>query len=245
MNSSNITWTAPLQDESSIHNSEYGIFNQRHSSNGGIFANASIIPNLPVVQYTESHDTEIPANFKNNHTNQPIDHRSQGSNSLHHENYHILDSRYGAPTPIASSISSNYPPPQGTYSDYIIGDPKYTNSLHNLSVSEENTLDCNYPSVGLEISSSHCDTPPNLNEIDHVLPNNNCKTKRQLPYAQLLFKALSEAKDYSMPLREIYSWFENKTDKTHDKETRGWQNSIRHNLSMNAVSISLDYVDIY
>lgn len=245
MNSSNITWTAPLQDETSIHNSEYGIFHQRHSSDAGIFASASTIPSLPVAQYTESHGMEIPTNFKNNPNNEPVNLRSRGSNLLHHENYQLSDSGYGASTSLGAYFGSKYPSSQGSYSGYLINDPKYRNSLQDITVGEDNMLGCNYPNVGMGISSSQCNTPLNFDETDHTLSNNNCKNKRQLPYAQLLFKALSEAKDHSMPLREIYSWFEKKTDKTNDKETRGWQNSIRHNLSMNAVSLSLGCISTY
>jgi hypothetical protein len=42
-----------------------------------------------------------------------------------------------------------------------------------------------------------------------------------------------------MILRDIYEWFKNNTDKASASETKGWQNSIRHNLSMNGVCLSL------
>ena len=54
------------------------------------------------------------------------------------------------------------------------------------------------------------------------------------PYATLIFKALRSAPGNRMILKEIYKWFENNTDKNKNG-TKGWQNSIRHNLSMNAV----------
>ena len=72
----------------------------------------------------------------------------------------------------------------------------------------------------------------------------NSKSKRQLPYAKLLFTALSRSPDHSMALRDIYKWFDDNTDKTKEKESRGWQNSIRHNLSMNAVSSSIMFSEI-
>lgn len=59
---------------------------------------------------------------------------------------------------------------------------------------------------------------------------------RELPYAQLIYRALMEAPGHTMILRDIYDWFLKNTDKAADKETKGWQNSIRHNLSMNGVS---------
>lgn len=54
------------------------------------------------------------------------------------------------------------------------------------------------------------------------------------PYAQLIFRALKEAPGYRMVLKDIYRWFEKNTDKAR-KSSKGWQNSIRHNLSMNGV----------
>ena len=57
------------------------------------------------------------------------------------------------------------------------------------------------------------------------------------PYAQLIFRALKGAPGYKMVLKDIYRWFEKNTDKA-SKSSRGWQNSIRHNLSMNGVRTS-------
>jgi hypothetical protein len=61
--------------------------------------------------------------------------------------------------------------------------------------------------------------------------------KSDEPYAQLIYKAFMSRHDKSMTLQEIYQWFRENTDKTKS-EGKGWQNSIRHNLSMNGVRIS-------
>jgi hypothetical protein len=55
------------------------------------------------------------------------------------------------------------------------------------------------------------------------------------PYAQLIYKALYHAPNRTMVLREIYDWFRKNTDKGRSPESKGWMNSIRHNLSMNGV----------
>lgn len=55
------------------------------------------------------------------------------------------------------------------------------------------------------------------------------------PYSQLIYQALRESKDCKLQLQDIYYWFEKNTNKGKEA-TKGWQNSIRHNLSMNAVS---------
>lgn len=70
--------------------------------------------------------------------------------------------------------------------------------------------------------------------------------KTEEPYAKLLYRALMSAPDHAMTLQEIYQWFRENTDKDVKKENtpkrpgknaEGWQNSIRHNLSMNEVRV--------
>lgn len=55
------------------------------------------------------------------------------------------------------------------------------------------------------------------------------------PYAKLIHRALMSAPNHAMILQEIYQWFRENTSKG-SSESKGWMNSIRHNLSMNAVS---------
>ena len=58
------------------------------------------------------------------------------------------------------------------------------------------------------------------------------------PYAQLIYRALKSVPSHSMVLKEIYEWFEQNTDKPQTStSSKGWQNSIRHNLSMNGVRL--------
>ncbi|TVY81234.1 Forkhead box protein J3 [Lachnellula suecica] len=53
------------------------------------------------------------------------------------------------------------------------------------------------------------------------------------PYAKLIYRALMSAPNHSMVLQEIYEWFRQNTAKG-SSDSKGWMNSIRHNLSMNA-----------
>ncbi|KAM0441094.1 hypothetical protein ACHAPT_000399 [Fusarium lateritium] len=66
--------------------------------------------------------------------------------------------------------------------------------------------------------------------------------KPEEPYAQLIYRALMGAPGHAMTLQEIYQWFRDNTNKESKNENtgkksgknaEGWQNSIRHNLSMN------------
>lgn len=57
------------------------------------------------------------------------------------------------------------------------------------------------------------------------------------PYSRLIWEALMSTDEKMLPLQGIYQWFEKNTTKGKNDESKGWQNSIRHNLSMNAVRV--------
>ncbi|KAK6438445.1 hypothetical protein LTR95_005361 [Oleoguttula sp. CCFEE 5521] len=53
-------------------------------------------------------------------------------------------------------------------------------------------------------------------------------------YAQLLYRCLRDAPSHTLSLRELYKWVQAHSQKAKDSTSKGWQNSVRHNLSMNA-----------
>jgi hypothetical protein len=59
----------------------------------------------------------------------------------------------------------------------------------------------------------------------------------ETPYAQLIYQAFMSNPRHALKLQEIYQWFLENTDKGQPGQGKGWQNSIRHNLSMNGVGI--------
>lgn len=80
------------------------------------------------------------------------------------------------------------------------------------------------------------DVPLGGFETDH-------ESKEKGPcYANLIYQALMEAPGHKMILKDIYAWIAQNTDKAKDPSSKGWQNSVRHNLSMNGVHISLECI---
>ena len=59
------------------------------------------------------------------------------------------------------------------------------------------------------------------------------------PYAKLIYRALMDAPGHQMVLKDIYEWITRNTEKARDPAFKGWQNSVRHNLSMNGVIIAI------
>ena len=57
-------------------------------------------------------------------------------------------------------------------------------------------------------------------------------------YAQLLYTCLKQADGHMMTLKDLYDWVATHSQKARDPKNRGWQNSVRHNLSMNHVRAS-------
>lgn len=73
--------------------------------------------------------------------------------------------------------------------------------------------------------------------LEEVGSDDEETSKSPEPYAKLIYQAFMSRERHTMTLQEIYQWFRDNTDKAK-VENKGWQNSIRHNLSMNAVSHS-------
>lgn len=93
-------------------------------------------------------------------------------------------------------------------------------------------------------SNLQVDSPPAVKrmyrDVDDTVTLGSCETdnesaKGEPPYAKLIYNALMDAREHKLVLRDIYAWINDNTDKARDPAFKGWQNSVRHNLSMNGV----------
>ncbi|KAK7186611.1 fork head domain-containing protein [Paraphaeosphaeria sporulosa] len=156
-----------------------------------------------------------------------------------------LSYQYALPPSCPRSLMTSFPPPL-----YQMG-PQQPYEDMDLSHSPNNNLmqlDTEYGDYPRPIpedvtaystpyNSSRSSTP---NEESPLLPHDDGVFDKDRPYAQLIFDALKQAPNHTMILRDIYDWFRKNTDKALDKDTKGWQNSIRHNLSMNGAFEKVD-----
>jgi hypothetical protein len=102
-----------------------------------------------------------------------------------------------------------------------------------------------YQDVGTQLSTAAPSSPwddqlpedDTVNETAATIPSG---IDYDPPYAQWLYDCLIQAPAHQMVLRDIYSWAKINIPKVKesivsDPNAKGWQNSIRHNLSMNQV----------
>ncbi|KAK8047073.1 Fork-head transcriptional regulator [Apiospora saccharicola] len=76
------------------------------------------------------------------------------------------------------------------------------------------------------------DMPHSHQPDHHGMPEEDELAKGDEPYAKLIEKAFLSKDSRSMTLQELYQWFRENTERGRS-DGKGWQNSIRHNLSMN------------
>ena len=144
-----------------------------------------------------------------------------------HRSYHPTEPRYSRPIPqyLPGNIDNLKRPRKESQSQVDSDLPGPEKAPRTSSPASLRTPDMDYPDIN-DIGT------PNGEDTDGECGSNS------EPYAQLIYKALKSARNHSMVLKEIYEWFEQNTDKAKiapASSAKGWQNSIRHNLSMNGV----------
>lgn len=144
----------------------------------------------------------------------------------------------------APTFKTEYPSPPSLYGDSAHRAAPATgisqrlmDSIHSTSMMERGSLDPVASRESSELSGK-------------ASSKESTEPKKGEPYAKLIEKALKSKPSHSMQLQEIYQWFIDNTDKpraaAHSSTSgKGWQNSIRHNLSMNQVrSLLLTTLDL-
>ncbi|KAI0895476.1 hypothetical protein F4806DRAFT_502928 [Annulohypoxylon nitens] len=137
----------------------------------------------------------------------------------------------------------NYPSyPQPQYNKQYFNQSSYEGQSYPRSDMNVNVMDQQ------ELPSTAPSCVKSESEAEKPKPECTNTTKKvEEPYAQLIWKAFLSTPTHSMTLKELYQWFRDNTEKAkHDNpekgkdETRGWMNSIRHNLSMNRAFVKRD-----
>lgn len=145
------------------------------------------------------------------------------------------------PSGLPNDMSASYPPATFFYSP---PQPHDTSSLPDAEAPELMQLNDEYDvhytnNIKQEYQHDYMSPYSELSRASTPYPDgheDDNPIDKEQPYAQLIFRALLDAPNHTMVLRDIYDWFKMYTDKAAQSETKGWQNSIRHNLSMNGVS---------
>lgn len=151
--------------------------------------------------------------------------------SAHNGSYSSFSSTVAPHQVYPNLPPTSYPNPQFHEADY----DRHSQHQGDLETTEEQDLDHQlhnpvYHHQNDEVAS-HRSTPF---EDGMSYDGDNDGDKAE-PYAKSLFRCLRDAPGHTMVLRDIYDWFKANTEKARDPGSTGWQNSIRHNLSMNKV----------
>jgi hypothetical protein len=175
----------------------------------------------PPPQHLENHDQSPPHHLhlselqhiteQNLHGSLPWDdgpYPPPGSTTVWGLGHEYMHSRCSAP-PLSPYSSSSVPYSSGPYTEYCSSPEPYA------------------PVLGARIPRSRPSDEYDIEEADGPSTGK--------PYAQLIQECLLQAPGHRMMLRDIYDWFEANTTKPLESGGTGWQNSIRHNLSMNKV----------
>jgi len=127
-------------------------------------------------------------------------------------------------------------PLDATVFDVNIGNEQYVGDFYRNGTSTSTSQNYSPPDTVIQDRS----TPINNNNS-----NSSAKTKDEskppYSYAQLIVQAVASASDRQLTLSGIYSYI-TKNYPYYRFVDKGWQNSIRHNLSLNRYFIKVNFI---
>ncbi|CAF3507135.1 unnamed protein product [Adineta steineri] len=178
-----------------------------------------------------------------NHTNNNNNHETNNHNNLLPLTLNIPNSSTSSINSILSNTRNNglvkYENP--TTVNLTSNNSLISSSISSCSTSPKNLnsdINENQALVSSPIIQRLASTGIDINQQDH--DNNSSKNgiKPPFSYAQLIVQAILSAPDKQMTLSQIYNFISAQYP-YYEANNRGWQNSIRHNLSLNRYFIRL------
>ena len=160
-----------------------------------------------------------PSQMHPDYVQQPFSTSQGGSSQQHEWRDSVMTSSLDGIRP----TSHPHFPPTYAFDAVSSGGPSLNRTTLDQQISIQPTMEPSYQDADDAITIDS-------NETDDE------SAQGELPYATLIYKALMEAPEHRLVLRDIYAWISDNTDKAKDPAFKGWQNSVRHNLSMNGVS---------
>lgn len=144
------------------------------------------------------------------------EHSQQGHYHNHQYQQYITTSNENDPLSSSSSIQIKLKPYSQQYGQ------SYAQEMIPYPITNDHLITSS-PS-----SSSNNSNNNNMNRL-------YVKRRRRPPhsYASMIAQAILNSKEQKMTLRDIYNWVQEKYPHLYESNETGWQNTIRHNLSLN------------
>ncbi|CAF1010458.1 unnamed protein product [Rotaria sordida] len=205
------------------------------------------IPNV-----TQQQQQQVILVAVNQHPHRTVNQVNNNNNHHHHElNNSLLPISLNIPSSSTSSINSTSTIHNNGHIKIQYENPTTMNITSNTSLLSSTIPSCStspkIPNSDITENQTLVSSPiiqrlPSLgidnNQQDQDNINSKNSTKPPFSYAQLIVQAILSAPDKQMTLSQIYNFISAQYP-YYEANNRGWQNSIRHNLSLNRYFIRL------
>ncbi|KAG7193447.1 uncharacterized protein KQ657_000865 [Scheffersomyces spartinae] len=178
-------------------------------------SNAFFPPSTPTNKYPMGIQDASSQTYVHNHNH---NHNSELTNLLHIQNGSLLSPAFSSPQR-----------PLITHSHKVSAPSNNDSGLLNLSVT-------NSSSTSVSLTSNVVKPKKKASKKEHTPFDVNSEDKPPYSYATLIGMSILSHVDKRLTLSQIYQWIAD-TFKYYKRDEVGWQNSIRHNLSLNKAFI--------